>query len=284
MIEAPGVHKTCCFYVDIPGFLAVSLKHFIPRKAGIHGWNPAHACARAHSKTLKKTRVGKQHIYSWLTWVSFEFTALGAPTKNTSFCWESILTHPLERFFFAQSPPNNMGPYIQNKPHNFSKVWSFVKFSMFDLFCFWNPSIGDYNIFLGVTWFYFPKLAMLSALLRHPCVVFDLAMDGSGDVTLVSMWKWLEKRGGCTMFCVCVCVRVCGVQCRASFSISGKQVGMAVTCHGPPWQSGVLQKWDQRILHNDVSQKRLFGHCILSMHVSIICWCNIILWIWFWCT
>lgn len=128
-----------------------------------------------------------------------------SPNKKHQFLLRVYFNTSLRTFFFAQSPPNNMGPYIQNKPHNFIKVWSFVKFSMFDLFCFWNPSIGDYNIFLGVTWFYFPKLAMLSALLRHPCVVFDLAMDGSGDVTLVSMWKWLEKRGGCTMFCVCVC-------------------------------------------------------------------------------
>ena len=38
-----------------------------------------------------------------------------------------------------------------------------------------------------------------------------------------------------------LCVGVCGVQCRVGFCISGKQVGMTVTCHRPPWQTGVLQ-------------------------------------------
>lgn len=283
MIEAPGVHKTCCFYVDIPGFLAVSLKHFIPRKAGIHGWNPAHACARAHSKTLKKTRVGKQHIYSWLTWVSFEFTALGAPTKNTSFCWESILTHPLERFFLLKAHQTTWDPTFKINLIISAKFGLSSNFRCLIYFAFGTPVLEIIIFFWGWRDSIFQSWRCFlpySGILVW-CLIWQWMVR--------EMWRWWVcengwKKGVVAPCFVCVCVRVCGVQCRASFSISGKQVGMAVTCHGPPWQSGVLQKWDQRILHNDVSQKRLFGHCILSMHVSIICWCNIILWIWFWCT
>ena len=53
------------------------------------------------------------------------------------------------------------------------------------------------------------------------------------------------------VLCACVCAESSAEL--VFVHISSKQVGMAVICHRPRWQSGVLQNWDQKILHNDVS-------------------------------
>ena len=68
-------------------------------------------------------------------------------------------------------------------PHNFIRVQ--VKFKCLIVFC-GGAEVLEIVFLLGTRFLSPIVFAMISAL-RHPCVVFDLATDGSGDVTLVSM-------------------------------------------------------------------------------------------------